>query len=82
MNLQKKVASPQFRDEDSFWWGSSLRQATGVNDVEIRSFGQFVARYSPTKDEITWLDGKRPSELAQQSFNTSVEKLLSKEERP
>ncbi|MBI3849269.1 MAG: hypothetical protein HY298_03105 [Verrucomicrobia bacterium] len=65
-------------DEDSFWWGCSLRPAKAGGEIEIRAFGQLVAKYVPSKDSVVCLDEKRPPENGRKTSSAVVEKLLSR----
>ncbi len=75
IEVNGEVLSYNLGDEDSFWWATSLRLGVDKKEIEIRSFGQFVAKYLIAEKSVAWADGKLPSEYGRRGGDAIVRKL-------
>ena len=69
-------------NEDSFWWGSSLRKVGAEGTVEIRSFWQPVAKYVQNTGTLEWLHEKRPPDHGRNiGYDDRVKRILSEDRK-
>jgi hypothetical protein len=64
-------------DEDSFWWGSSLRFNGDKTLVEIRSFGQYVAKYTVGDKTVVEFERNSAPNYGHFTTDTIVRKALT-----